>query len=105
MFTTLPTPAARVTTLDPLHPGGDDRPFAATRVDSRPGWCATTRNTATFVPRSPDRRGTSRAEWAMTSMEQRMATTFGLDGDGAWQRHANPWSVYTRIPGPAGLVA
>ena len=41
----------------------------------------------------------------MTSMEQRMARTFGLDGDGAWQRHANPWSVYTRIPGPAALVA
>ena len=41
----------------------------------------------------------------MTSMEQRMARTFGLEGDGAWQRHANPWSVYTRIPGPAALVA
>ncbi|HWI01338.1 MAG TPA: DUF6653 family protein [Propionibacteriaceae bacterium] len=30
---------------------------------------------------------------------------FGLEGDAAWQRHANPWSVYTRIPGPAALVA
>ena len=34
-----------------------------------------------------------------------MARRFGLDSDAAWQRHANPWSVYTRIPGPAALVA
>ncbi len=34
----------------------------------------------------------------------RLAGTFGLDGDG-WQRHANPWSVYTRIPIPALLAA
>ena len=40
----------------------------------------------------------------MATMEQRMATTFGLDSDTAWQRHANPWSVYTRIPGPAMLA-
>jgi hypothetical protein len=26
-----------------------------------------------------------------------MAKAFGLEGD-AWMRHANPWSVYTRIP-------
>ena len=40
----------------------------------------------------------------MTSMEQRMARTFGLEG-AAWHRHANPWSVYTRIPGLAAVVA
>ena len=28
-----------------------------------------------------------------------MARAFGLEGD-AWMRHANPWSVYTRIPIP-----
>jgi hypothetical protein len=33
-----------------------------------------------------------------------MAATFRLDGDG-WQRHANPWSVYTRIPIPALIAA
>ena len=37
-------------------------------------------------------------------MEQRMAKAFGIEGD-VWQRHANPWSVYTRIPGPALLAA
>jgi hypothetical protein len=41
----------------------------------------------------------------MTTTEQRMARAFGLDGEAAWQRHANPWSVYTRIPGPALLSA
>jgi hypothetical protein len=40
---------------------------------------------------------------AMT-MDARLAKAFGLEGDG-WQRHANPWSVYTRIPIPALLVA
>ena len=40
----------------------------------------------------------------MAAMEKRMAKAFGLEGD-AWQRHANPWSVYTRIPVPAALVA
>ena len=38
------------------------------------------------------------------SMEATMARAFGLDGEG-WQRHTNPWSVYTRIPIPALLVA
>ena len=38
------------------------------------------------------------------SIEARMARTFGLDEDG-WQRHANPWSVYTRIPIPVLLAA
>jgi len=33
-----------------------------------------------------------------------MAKAFGLEGDG-WQRHANPWSVYTRIPIPAAIAA
>ncbi len=33
-----------------------------------------------------------------------VAKAFGLTGD-AWQRHANPWSAYTRIPIPALLVA
>jgi hypothetical protein len=41
-----------------------------------------------------------RSSW----MENRLAKAFGLEGDG-WQRHANPWSVYTRIPIPAALVA
>ena len=36
--------------------------------------------------------------------EASMAKAFGLEGDG-WQRHANPWSVYTRIPIPALLAA
>lgn len=36
--------------------------------------------------------------------EDTMATAFGLDEDG-WRRHANPWSVYTRIPIPALLAA
>ena len=33
-----------------------------------------------------------------------MAKVFGLEGE-AWQRHANPWSVYTRIPIPPLLAA
>jgi hypothetical protein len=37
------------------------------------------------------------------TMDARMAKAFGLEGD-AWQRHANPWSVYTRIPIPALLA-
>jgi hypothetical protein len=37
-------------------------------------------------------------------MEKSMARAFGLDGD-AWLRHGNPWSVCTRIPAPAALVA
>ena len=36
--------------------------------------------------------------------DTRIARAFGLEGD-AWQRHANPWSVYTRIPIPTLLVA
>ena len=32
-----------------------------------------------------------------------LARAFGLDGEG-WARHANPWSVYTRIPIPALLA-
>jgi hypothetical protein len=38
------------------------------------------------------------------AMDARMAKAFGLEGD-AWQRHANPLSVYTRIPIPPLLVA
>jgi hypothetical protein len=37
------------------------------------------------------------------SVEKSVAKAFGLEGD-AWLRHANPWSVYTRIPIPALLV-
>jgi hypothetical protein len=37
-------------------------------------------------------------------MEATVAKAFGRDGDG-WQRHANPWSVYTRIPIPPLLAA
>jgi hypothetical protein len=40
----------------------------------------------------------------MAAMEKKMAKAFGLEGEG-WQRHANPWSVYTRIPAPAALAA
>jgi hypothetical protein len=39
------------------------------------------------------------------SLETRLAKTFGLDSAEAWRRHANPWSVYTRIPIPLLLVA
>src|SRR3712207_7157171 len=38
------------------------------------------------------------------ALDATMAKAFGLDGEG-WQRHANPWSVYTRIPIPPLLVA
>jgi hypothetical protein len=37
------------------------------------------------------------------AMDVRIAKAFGLEGD-AWQRHANPLSVYTRIPIPPLLV-
>ena len=40
----------------------------------------------------------------MSSFEDRLVASFGL-GDRGWLRHANPWSVYTRIPIPALLVA
>jgi hypothetical protein len=40
----------------------------------------------------------------MAATGSAMAKAFGLEGD-AWQRHANPWSVYTRIPIPAALCA
>jgi hypothetical protein len=38
------------------------------------------------------------------SLDGRLARIFGLDGEQAWLRHANPWSVYTRIPVPVLLV-
>jgi hypothetical protein len=38
------------------------------------------------------------------AIDAAMAKAFGLEGD-AWQRHANPWSVYTRIPIPPLLAA
>jgi hypothetical protein len=38
------------------------------------------------------------------ALDTRIAQVFGLDED-AWQRHANPWSVYTRIPIPLLLTA
>jgi hypothetical protein len=41
----------------------------------------------------------------MTATENRVAGAFGLDGDDGWTRHANPWSVYTRIPIPALFAA
>ena len=40
----------------------------------------------------------------MTATETRLAELFGLEGEG-WQRHANPWSVYTRVPVPVLLTA
>ena len=39
------------------------------------------------------------------SLETKLANVFGLRGEDAWRRHANPWSVYTRIPIPVLLVA
>jgi hypothetical protein len=39
----------------------------------------------------------------MPGTEQAMIKAFGLTDEG-WQRHANPWSVYTRIPIPAMLA-
>ena len=39
----------------------------------------------------------------MSGSEQAMIKAFGLTDEG-WQRHANPWSVYTRIPIPALLA-
>jgi len=39
------------------------------------------------------------------SLESRLANAFGLTSEDAWRRHANPLSVYTRIPVPALLVA
>ncbi|WP_138757444.1 DUF6653 family protein [Modestobacter altitudinis] len=37
------------------------------------------------------------------TVDTRLAKAFGLEED-AWQRHANPWSVYTRIPIPSLLA-
>jgi hypothetical protein len=39
----------------------------------------------------------------MSAAEQAMIKAFGMT-DEVWRRHANPWSVYTRIPIP-GLFA
>ncbi len=39
------------------------------------------------------------------SLEATLAKAFGLNGEDAWRRHANPWSVYTRMPIPVLLVA
>jgi hypothetical protein len=38
------------------------------------------------------------------TLDARTAQLFGLDDEG-WARHANPWSVYTRIPIPVLLAA
>jgi hypothetical protein len=40
----------------------------------------------------------------MRTAEEAMGRVFGLDSSG-WARHANPWSVYTRIPAPVLLAA
>ena len=37
------------------------------------------------------------------ALDATIAKAFGLQGD-AWQRHANPWSVFTRLPIPPLLV-
>jgi hypothetical protein len=37
-------------------------------------------------------------------IDNKVARAFGLDAAG-WARHANPWSVYTRIPVPVLLAA
>src|SRR3954447_26087194 len=41
---------------------------------------------------------------AHMAIDAKLAAVFGLQGD-VWKRHANPWSVYTRIPIPPLLVA
>jgi uncharacterized protein DUF6653 len=38
------------------------------------------------------------------SLESTLAKAFGLEGEDAWRRHANAWSVYTRIPIPLLLI-
>jgi hypothetical protein len=63
------------------------------------GCCAITPVVGTLVPRRADTPG-----GIDMAMDAKMAKAFGLEGD-AWQRHANPWSVYTRIPIPPLLVA
>jgi hypothetical protein len=40
----------------------------------------------------------------MTTINDRMSHAFGLDATG-WTGHANPWSVYTRIPVPVLFAA
>ena len=35
--------------------------------------------------------------------QSRLTKAFGLTDADAWRRHANPWSVYTRIPVPPRL--
>jgi hypothetical protein len=40
----------------------------------------------------------------MATVQEKLEKAFRLDGD-IWLRHANPWSVYTRIPIPAALTA
>ena len=37
--------------------------------------------------------------------QSRLTKAFGLSDADAWRRHANPWSVYTRIPVPLLLTA
>ncbi|MCV7169703.1 hypothetical protein H7I41_07175 [Mycobacterium manitobense] len=32
------------------------------------------------------------------TLQARLSAVFGLRGPDSWRRHANPWSVYTRIP-------
>jgi hypothetical protein len=39
----------------------------------------------------------------MSTAESQIASALALKGD-RWLRHANPWSVYTRIPIPAGIA-
>jgi hypothetical protein len=39
----------------------------------------------------------------VSAPEQAMVKAFGMDDD-VWRRHANAWSVYTRIPIPAMLA-
>jgi hypothetical protein len=36
--------------------------------------------------------------------QSRLTKAFGLTGADAWQRHPNPWSVYTRLPIPLLLL-
>jgi hypothetical protein len=70
------------------HPGG-----------STARWCAAT-GVAAIVTLDALAGRASEEGAEMAAMETRMVKAFGLEGD-AWPRHANPRSVYTRIPIPA----
>ena len=48
-------------------------------------------------------RTPARTTIVVVPFEDSVKKAFGLEGE-VWLRHANPWSVYTRMPIPALLV-